>query len=85
LRLNFSGTVFDVSTGRDYYGKGGTYNVFAGKDASRALVCGCMNKEVQIYDYRGLKESQLNRIEYWQKFYWGHASYFYVGKVPFTR
>ena len=31
------GRIFDVTKGRDFYGKGGPYNCFAGIDCSRAL------------------------------------------------
>jgi membrane-associated progesterone receptor component len=31
------GRVFDMTRGRDFYGKGGPYNCFAGADVSRAL------------------------------------------------
>lgn len=34
------GEVFDVSNGAKHYGKGGAYEGFAGKDASRSFVSG---------------------------------------------
>ncbi len=35
--LAVKGIVFDVSAGRGFYGKGGGYEMLAGRDASRAL------------------------------------------------
>mmetsp|Transcript_68138 Transcript_68138/g.186755 ORF Transcript_68138/g.186755 Transcript_68138/m.186755 type:complete len:124 (+) Transcript_68138:243-614(+) len=35
LLLALKGCVLDVSSGRDYYGPGASYNIFAGKDARR--------------------------------------------------
>lgn len=39
------GIVFDVMCGRDFYGKGGLYNVFIGIDCSRALGKVSLEKE----------------------------------------
>ena len=47
-----NGTIFDVSAGKHTYGPGGSYHVFAGKDATRAFVTGCF-KDDQTSDLRG--------------------------------
>ena len=40
IYLAINGKVFDVSAGPKYYGKGGSYGYFSGKDASRAYITG---------------------------------------------
>ncbi|KAJ1826115.1 Dihydrodipicolinate synthase [Coemansia sp. RSA 2599] len=37
ILIGLKGKVFDVSAGRGFYGAGASYNVFAGRDASRLL------------------------------------------------
>lgn len=49
-----NGTVFDVSANRMIYGPGGSYNFFAGRDATRAFVTGCF-KEDLTNDMRGVE------------------------------
>ncbi|KIY02114.1 uncharacterized protein Z520_02252 [Fonsecaea multimorphosa CBS 102226] len=41
IYLAINGTIFDVSAGKHTYGPGGSYEVFAGRDATRAFVTGC--------------------------------------------
>lgn len=41
IYLAINGTIYDVSAGRRTYGPGGSYSVFAGRDATRAFVTGC--------------------------------------------
>lgn len=53
--LAVNGTVFDVSNGRNHYGAGGPYNVFAGTDASRAFVTTCFSDDATA-DLRGVEE-----------------------------
>ena len=40
LMLALLGVVYDVQRGQEYYGPGGGYSFFAGRDASRAYVTG---------------------------------------------
>lgn len=56
--LAINNTIYDVSSGRRMYGAGGSYNFFAGKDASRAFVSSCFEEDL-IGDTRGLEEMYL--------------------------
>ncbi|EXJ94917.1 hypothetical protein A1O1_00035 [Capronia coronata CBS 617.96] len=55
IYLAINGTIFDVSAGRHTYGPGGSYEVFAGRDASRAFVTGCFLED-RTGDLRGAEE-----------------------------
>ncbi|CAL5867013.1 uncharacterized protein PFLUO_LOCUS1225 [Penicillium psychrofluorescens] len=55
IYLAVNGTVFDVSANPVVYGPGGSYNFFAGRDATRAFVTGCF-KEDLTPDLRGVEE-----------------------------
>jgi len=46
--------VYDVSKGASYYGPGGGYAFFAGKDGSRAFVSGQFDAEGLVEDVSGL-------------------------------
>lgn len=50
-------TIFDVSASPAFYGPGGHYHHFAGKDATRAWVSTCFKGEEQLtWDMRGVDE-----------------------------
>ncbi|KAL7944258.1 cytochrome b5 [Trichoderma barbatum] len=51
--LAVRGRVFDVSRGRNFYGPGGPYANFAGRDASRGLACGSFDAEMLTEDLDG--------------------------------
>ena len=57
--LAVRGRVFDVSPGRNFYGPGGPYANFAGRDASRGLACGSFDEEMLTEDLNG----PLDRLE----------------------
>ena len=46
--------VYDVSKGADYYGPGGGYAFFTGRDGSRAFVTGQFDEEGLVDDTKGL-------------------------------
>jgi len=52
IYLAINGTIFDVSAGEHTYGPGGSYHVFAGRDATRAFVTGCFQEDT-TGDMRG--------------------------------
>ncbi|KEF53199.1 uncharacterized protein A1O9_10647 [Exophiala aquamarina CBS 119918] len=55
IYLAINGKIFDVSAGRHTYGPGGSYHVFAGRDATRAFVTGCFLED-RTGDMRGAEE-----------------------------
>lgn len=50
-----NGTIFDVSANPLVYGPGGSYNFFAGRDATRAFVTGCFQEDL-THDLTGVEE-----------------------------
>lgn len=58
IYLAINGTIYDVTVGRRIYGPGGSYNVFAGVDASRGYVTGCFGED-RTPDMRGVREMFL--------------------------
>jgi membrane-associated progesterone receptor component len=69
LKLPGSGTVFDVSRKRDTYGPGGSYALFAGKDASRALGLSSLKPEDAVPDWSTLEEKDLKTLDDWHAFF----------------
>lgn len=70
--------MYDVSKGAKHYGKGGSYEFFVGRDASRAFVTGDFEKDLND-NLEGLSESQIADIINWKKFY--DKSYTHIGYV----
>ncbi|KAJ3369186.1 hypothetical protein GGF31_005467 [Allomyces arbusculus] len=81
IYLAIMGDVFDVTEGRSYYGPGGGYHFFAGRDAARAYITGCFQTHL-THDIRGLTPDQIKGIDDWRQFYTsGSEKYFKVGRV----
>ncbi|CAO2820375.1 probable steroid-binding protein 3 [Amaranthus tricolor] len=79
IYVAIKGRVFDVSTGKNFYGPGGAYAIFAGKDASRALAKMSKNEEDVVSSIDGLSEKELEVLADWEKKF--EAKYPVVGRV----
>ena len=53
----------------EVYGKGQSYNLFAGKDASKALGMSSLKPEDAISDYSTLPENEMKVLEEWYSFF----------------
>ncbi|KAG6011807.1 hypothetical protein E4U43_008121 [Claviceps pusilla] len=80
------GRVFDVSGGRGFYGPGGPYANFAGRDASRGLACHSFDREMLTEDLDGpldaldgLGEAEMEALEGWEETFLG--KYDVVGRL----
>jgi len=73
------GTVFDVSRKRDTYGPGGSYALFAGKDASRALGLSSLKPEDAVPDWSTLEEKDRKTLDDWHAFF--TRRYNIVGRI----
>ncbi|KAI9061684.1 progesterone binding protein [Trametes sanguinea] len=79
IYVAIKGTVFDVTRKADTYGKGKSYNIFAGKDASRALGMSSLKDEDAVSDYSTLSEGDMKTLNDWFDFF--SKRYNIVGKV----
>lgn len=69
IYVSIKGDVFDVTRKRDVYGKGGSYNIFAGKDGSRALGMSSLKPEDAVPDYSTLPENEMKVLDDWHSFF----------------
>ena len=72
--LAVRGKVFDVSPGRNFYGPGGPYENFAGRDATRGLACQSFDEEMLTKDLEGplddckdLDAEQIDNLNGWDE------------------
>lgn len=80
------GKVFDVSRGRNFYGPGGPYSNFAGRDASRGLACGSFDEDMLTEDLdgpldtlEGLGAEEMEALQGWEERF--NEKYEIVGKL----
>ncbi|CAH2061144.1 unnamed protein product [Thlaspi arvense] len=79
IYVAIKGRVFDVTTGKSFYGNGGDYAMFAGKDASRALGKMSKSEEDVSPSLEGLTEKEITTLNDWEKKF--EAKYPVVGRV----
>jgi membrane-associated progesterone receptor component len=72
--LAVRGKVFDVTSGRQFYGPGGPYASFAGRDASRGLAHGSFDEDMLTKDLDGpldtlsdLDSDQKEALQGWEE------------------
>eukprot|EP00760_Papus_ankaliazontas_P011221 PhM_4_TR1468/c0_g1_i1/m.59801/K17278/PGRMC1_2; membrane-associated progesterone receptor component len=65
IYISVKGIVYDVTTGADFYGPGGGYSVFAGKDASRALGKMQVSAAECNCGWENLSEEHAKTLEEW--------------------
>lgn len=76
LYLAILGNVYDVTKGAQHYKKGGSYEFFVGRDASRAYVTGNFKDDLndKVDD---LSQAQVRDLFNWKSFY--DKTYTYLG------
>lgn len=84
--LAVRGRVFDVTPGRSFYGPGGPYENFAGRDASRGLAFQSFDRDMltedlkaPLDDLKDLQEEQLENLQNWEERF--QEKYLIVGKL----
>lgn len=79
LYFAVKGEIFDVSKGRDFYGPGAGYAMFAGREVSRALALMSLDPDDCCAELADLTPRQLETLEEWiSKF---REKYHSVGRV----
>ncbi|XVF12477.1 hypothetical protein REPUB_Repub08aG0121800 [Reevesia pubescens] len=82
LLMAIKGQIYDVTQSRMFYGPGGPYALFAGKDASRALAKMSFEEKDLTGDISGLGPFELEALQDWEgKFM---SKYVTVGTIKKT-
>ncbi|KAI9159940.1 hypothetical protein LWI28_003548 [Acer negundo] len=79
LLMAIKGQIYDVSQSRMFYGPGGPYALFAGKDASRALAKMSFEDKDLTGDTSGLGPSESETLQDWE--YKFMSKYVKVGSI----
>lgn len=84
--LAVRGRVFDVTAGRNFYGPGGPYENFAGRDASRGLACHSFDEDMLTKDLDGpldkldgLGDEEMESLRGWEERF--ESKYLVVGRL----
>ncbi|CAL1404997.1 unnamed protein product [Linum trigynum] len=79
LLMAIKGQIYDVSQSRMFYGPGGPYALFAGKDASRALAKMSFEDKDLTGDISGLGPFEMEALQDWE--YKFMSKYVKVGSI----
>ncbi|ETE68297.1 Neudesin, partial [Ophiophagus hannah] len=63
IYIAVKGVVFDVTSGKEFYGKGAPYNALVGKDSTRSVAKMSLDPADLTYDTMGLTEEQLRSLD----------------------
>jgi membrane-associated progesterone receptor component len=75
-----NGKVFDVTKGKRFYGPGGPYSSFAGRDATRGLATFSVEAPSEDYDdLSDLNSMQMESVREWEIQF--QEKYHYVGRL----
>ena len=77
ILMGIEGKVYEVSKGRDYYGKDGGYKNLAGRDASRMLAKNILDPKKD--NMAPLTDSEKQQLKQWKEFF--DNKYPIVGKL----
>ncbi|KAI6353210.1 hypothetical protein MCOR25_009107 [Pyricularia grisea] len=84
--LAVRGRVFDVTAGRNFYGPGGPYENFAGRDASRGLANHSFDQDMLTLDLNGpldklddLGPDEMDALRDWEERF--ESKYLVVGRL----
>jgi len=84
IYIALKGKVYDVSSRGMFYGPGGPYHIFAGRDASRSLATDSLEeKDVVNPSLEGLSQADLSTLNDWVQTY--ESRYDVVGKLVPTK
>ncbi|KAK8942345.1 Membrane steroid-binding protein 2 [Platanthera zijinensis] len=83
LLMAIKGNIYDVSRSRMFYGPGGPYALFAGRDASRALALMSFDHNDLTGNLEGLRSPELEVLQDWEEKFM--EKYVKVGRLAFER
>lgn len=85
IYLGIGGEIFDVSEGKGYYAKGGGYEGFSGRDATKAYFDLCFSDEClkTAHCLNLLTDAQRKELGTWMDFYRNEPKYPFVGFVHY--
>ncbi|NWQ89041.1 NENF protein, partial [Burhinus bistriatus] len=63
IYLAVKGVVFDVTSGKQFYGKGAPYNALVGKDSTRGVAKMSLDPADLTHDLTGLTEEELKSLD----------------------